>query len=245
MTEEHDVRQEAGQRLVAVGMLQKHQMWRGRMPGRRMPWQDPSQGQGRVLALLKLQPETTQKELTFLLGMSRQSLAELLAKLEKQGLVEREPSADDKRVVVVRLTEAGRDAEQTAAHTPANELLDVLEDDEVTRLSAYLGRILEHAESELGEAFGERREAFEEMRRRGGFGPGGFGPGGFGSGGWGPGGRPGRGGRRGRGGPHGRPGPYGGPGPDGKPGSGAGPGSEGGSEGRRGRRRPSDDEPDV
>ncbi|WP_225997410.1 MarR family winged helix-turn-helix transcriptional regulator [Myceligenerans pegani] len=238
MTEERDVRQEAAQRLVAVGMLQRHQMWRGRMPGRRAPWHDPSQGQGRVLALLKLQPETTQKELTFLLGMSRQALAELLAKLEKQGLVEREPSSDDKRVVVVRLTEAGREAEQAEEHTPANDLLDVLEDDEVERLSAYLGRILDHAESAFGDEFGERREAFEEMWRRGGFGPGGpggpgpgwFGPGGFGPGGpgW-YGGRPGRGGRRGRPGPHGRPGPFGGPGP----------------EGRRGKRRPSDDEPDA
>ncbi|GAB3165034.1 hypothetical protein GCM10027059_22110 [Myceligenerans halotolerans] len=224
MTEERDVRQEAAQRLVAVGMLQKHQMWRGRMPGRRAPWQDPSQGQGRVLALLKLQPETTQKELTFLLGMSRQALAELLAKLEKQGLVEREPSADDKRVVVVRLTAAGHEAEQAEEHSPAGDLLDALEDDEVERLSGYLGRILERAESEYGDEFGERREAFEEMRRRGGFGPGGFGPGGF-PGGYG--GRPGRGGRRGRPGPHGRPGPFGGPGP----------------EGRRGKRRPSDDEP--
>ncbi|GAA1857681.1 MarR family winged helix-turn-helix transcriptional regulator [Myceligenerans crystallogenes] len=228
MTEEPaDVRQEAAQRLVAVGMLQRHQMWGGRIPGgRRTPWQDPTQGQGRVLALLKLQPETTQKELTFLLGMSRQSLAELLAKLEKQGLVEREPSPDDKRVVVVRLTAAGQEAEQAATEpAPAGDLLDVLEDDEVARLSAYLGRVLERAETEFGEEFTERREAFEEMRRRGGFGPAGFG-------GWGPGAfagfGPGRGGRRRRG-PHGHPGPHGGPDPD----------------GRGARRRRPDDEPDV
>ncbi|MBO0610757.1 MarR family winged helix-turn-helix transcriptional regulator [Myceligenerans salitolerans] len=235
MTEQRDVRQEAAQRLVAVGMLQKHQLWRGRMPGRRAPWQDPSQGQGRVLALLKLQPETTQKELTFLLGMSRQAMAELLAKLEKQGLVEREPSPDDKRVVVVRLTEAGREAEQAEEHAPAGDLLDVLEDDEVERLSGYLGRILERVESEFGDESGGRREAFEEMRRRGGFGPGGWGPGGFGPGGFGGyGGRPGRGGRRGRPGPHRHPGPFDGAGTEGRR----------DPEGRRGR-RPADDGPDA
>ena len=137
-----------------------------------------------MLALLQLKPETTQKDLTFLLGMSRQATAELLSKLEKQGLIEREPSADDKRVVVVRLTEAGKATEQATERPPHGtpELLDVLDDDEVAQLSGYLARILERAETEWAGEFGERREAFEEFwRSRGGFDPRmrGFGRGGF------------------------------------------------------------------
>ncbi|QAY62616.1 MarR family transcriptional regulator [Xylanimonas allomyrinae] len=163
-------------------MLQMRLLRRAARPGRGAPWLDPSQGQGRVLALLKLKPETTQRELTFLLGMSRQALAELLAKLERQGLVEREPSAEDKRVVVVRLTEAGQAAEQ-AAELPVtgDDLLDALDDDEVTRLSGYLARILDRVDQELGD---------DGWRRRG-FGPHGFGPGPEGSAG-----RPHRGARR-------------------------------------------------
>jgi len=221
--ETRDPRQEAMHRLSTVGMMQMHQLKRAKRTGRGAPWLDPSQGQGRVLALLQLQPETTQKDLTFLLGMSRQGTAELLAKLEKQGLIEREPSADDKRVVVVRLTEAGKAAEQATERPPhgSPELLDVLDDDEVEQLSGYLGRILERAEQEWAGELGERREAFEEFwRARGGFdprmrpgfgrgfpgepggpgfgpgGPRGFGPGG--PGGFGPGGHPGPHSRRGR-----------------------------------------------
>ncbi|MCL1871333.1 MAG: MarR family winged helix-turn-helix transcriptional regulator [Promicromonosporaceae bacterium] len=190
-----DPRRTAARRLATVGWLQARQLRHAMRPGRGAPWLDPRQGQGRVLALLKLQPETTQKDLTFLLGMSRQSLAELLAKLEKQGLIEREPSPDDRRVVVVRLTQAGREAEQAVEHAPAGaDLLDVLEDDEVAQLSDYLGRVLEEAERQW-----PGREAFAGPWRERGFGPG----------------EPGEAGPRGRGGfPGGpwfggRPGPHG------------------------------------
>lgn len=223
--ENDDPRQEAMRRLATVGMLQMHLHRRAKRTGRGAPWLDPSQGQGRVLALLQLKPETTQKDLTFLLGMSRQATAELLAKLEKQGLVEREPAADDKRVVVVRLTEAGQAAEQ-ASERPAHgtpELLDALDDDEVAQLSGYLGRILERAEQDWAEGLGDRREAFEEFwRSRGGFDPRmrpGFGRGGF-------------------------PAEFGGPGGLGGPGFGGpwfgGPGGHPGLHGRRGRRRQDD-----
>ncbi|MFD2795992.1 MarR family winged helix-turn-helix transcriptional regulator [Promicromonospora vindobonensis] len=219
-TETADPRQEATHRLSTVGMLQLHQLRRARRPGRGAPWLDPSQGQGRVLALLQLKPETTQKDLTFLLGMSRQATAELLSKLEKQGLIEREPSPDDRRVVVVRLTEAGKAAEQATERPPHGtpELLDALDDDEVAQLSGYLGRIIEHAEQEWAGQLGDRREAFEEFwRSRGGFDPRmrpGFGRGGF-------------------------PGDFGGPGGPWGPG---GPGGHPGHHGRRGRRGRRDDQ---
>ena len=47
---------------------------------------DPLRGQGRVLALLKAKPETTQRELSYLLDMRQQSLSELLSKLEEKGI---------------------------------------------------------------------------------------------------------------------------------------------------------------
>ena len=42
------------------------------------PMGDPRKGQGRVLAVLKLQPEISQKDLLYLLDMRPQSLGELL-----------------------------------------------------------------------------------------------------------------------------------------------------------------------
>ena len=42
---------------------------------------NPHRGQGRVLAILKLKPVISQKELTYLLNMSKQSVAELITKL--------------------------------------------------------------------------------------------------------------------------------------------------------------------
>ena len=79
---------------------------------------DPLQGQGRVLAMLQAKPETTQKELCFLLGMRQQSLSELLSKLEEKGFVERQKSEEDGRVTLVKLTDEGK------AAVPALDELD-------------------------------------------------------------------------------------------------------------------------
>lgn len=68
---------------------------------------NPVRGQGRVLALLKNRPETSQRELSYLLDMRQQSLSELLAKLEDKGYITRSKSETDGRVTVVRLTEEG------------------------------------------------------------------------------------------------------------------------------------------
>ncbi|MCL2780471.1 MAG: MarR family transcriptional regulator [Actinomycetia bacterium] len=232
MTETMDPRRLVAEQLAYLGMLQLHE--RRRSLADRAPWHDPRHGQGRVLALLKIKPEITQRELTYLLGMSRQSLAELLAKLEKQGLIEREASADDRRILIVRLTEAGQAADQGAAADPMiGALLSCLDDAEVTQLSDYLGRIIESMVASAGAEFEARRERFEEFLRERSGGPGepesdprdwAGGPGGWGGRAGGPEAR--AGGPRGRrGDPRGR---AGGPG-----GWGGGPGGQGG--GPRGR----------
>lgn len=48
------------------------------------PFADTSRGQGRVLAILKMKPEISTKDLAYLLGIRQQSLNELLNKLEKK-----------------------------------------------------------------------------------------------------------------------------------------------------------------
>ena len=117
--------------------------------GARGPFSDPTRGQGRVLALLKMQPEISTKDLSYLLNIRQQSLSELLAKLEKAGYITRFPLESDKRVVMVRLTEKGKDARQEAPNF--TDLFDCLNPEEQSSFGDYLSRIIEKAEEELGE----------------------------------------------------------------------------------------------
>ncbi|HZK25820.1 MAG TPA: MarR family transcriptional regulator [Oscillospiraceae bacterium] len=100
-------------------------------------------GQGRILALLKLKPEISQKELSHLLDMRPQSLGELLEKLEKNGYITRTPSEEDQRVLIIHLTDAGKELsvlnEQQA---DAEDLFKSLSVEEQVALNDYLDRIV-------------------------------------------------------------------------------------------------------
>ena len=111
---------------------------------------DPLRGQGRVLALLKAKPETTQRELSFLLDMRQQSLSELLAKLEETGLVTREKSQEDGRVTVVRLTDEGAEAAPSPEQMQARaDALDCLTDEERTQLEVLTDKVITSLEGKL------------------------------------------------------------------------------------------------
>ncbi len=199
------------------------------------PFADTTRGRGRVLAALRMQSPIPTRELAFLLDIRQQSLNELLKKLEADGLVERRPSEEDRRVMVVHLTQAGRGTPLGGAHA---DYLNVLTDEEAATLAGLLDKVIDSLEAQLGtDADAECGPRFDEVRRRmgaerfeammrmrehgfGPFGPG-FGPGGPGFGpeadgafaGEGPGGR---GGHRG----HGGRGAHGGPRRGGRPGGG-------------------------
>lgn len=101
-------------------------------------------GQGRILSVLKDRTEIDRKELEALLGISRQGLTELLGKLEKSGLIVRQPSASDRRAMSIRLTEQGRAAAEKSGERiyPLTGLLDCLSQEEQELFSNCLGRIL-------------------------------------------------------------------------------------------------------
>lgn len=61
-----------------------------------------------IVALLAERGELTQCELRSLLGIQAGSLSELLARMERFGVIEREPDSLDKRRLVLRLTEEGK-----------------------------------------------------------------------------------------------------------------------------------------
>jgi DNA-binding MarR family transcriptional regulator len=80
-----------------------HLMWYGKNFGGLDPWQ----GQGRILSTLRRMQSITQKELGFILDLRPQSLGELLQKLEANGYIIRYRSKEDKRALIVELTEKG------------------------------------------------------------------------------------------------------------------------------------------
>ena len=118
-------------------LMKRRQMFSQAQSG---PFADPARGQGRILAMLKIQPEIKTRELAYLLGIRQQSLNELLNKLEKSGHVERKPSENDKRVMVVHLTEKGKKIQQP--ETDYQEILDCLSLEELQQFGQYLDRII-------------------------------------------------------------------------------------------------------
>lgn len=114
----------------------------------RGPLADPTRGQGRVLAMLKLQPEISSKELSYLLGIRPQSLNELLVKLEKAQYLIRTPLESDRRVMMVKITEKGRNQPQN--EKDASEIFDCLSEEEQTVLSTYLDRLIAALEVQVG-----------------------------------------------------------------------------------------------
>ncbi len=126
---------------------------------------DSSKGQGRVLSILKMKPEISQKELTYLLDISKQSLAELLGKLEKNEYIIRKPSKEDRRVQIIILTEKGHQVnigpEET--ETDFSSVLDCLTEEELENFNIYLTKILNKFKNDFMDENDilERRKAIE------------------------------------------------------------------------------------
>lgn len=129
---------------------------------------DPRRGQGRVLSLLKMKPEISQKDLAYLLDMRPQSLGELLGKLEKSGLITRTPSETDRRVMIVKLTPEGEMAAEPAETNRWDDIFGALDEDEKEQMSVYLKRLIEALEQKT-EDYGDdpHRQGF--FGRFGGF----------------------------------------------------------------------------
>lgn len=112
---------------------------------------DKSSGQGRVIAVLKMQSDITTKDLSYILGIRQQSLNELLKKLEKNGYVERVPSKEDGRVLLVRLTDKGKDIPETD-HDYSNVFKE-LDEEELKKFSNSLDKVIASLQEEAGDIF--------------------------------------------------------------------------------------------
>ena len=122
---------------------------------------NPHRGQGRILSILKLQQELPQKELGFLLDMRKQSLGELLTKLEHKGYIVREPSPTDGRAMIVKITDIGMRAADDISEKSQDQkdFLNVLEKDEQEQLNGYLERLINALETEVDLPADELRDS--------------------------------------------------------------------------------------
>lgn len=153
------------------------------------PIADPTRGQGRIFAVLKLQDGISTKDLSYLLGIRVSSLNELLAKMEKGGYIKRDPSESDRRVMLVKLTEEGK-AQQQKEWNP-DDFFACLSEDEQENFAKYLDKLIaahiadfkENTDDDMRQWWnrgGRERmgdELFERLRSRAGGPPfwGGFG----------------------------------------------------------------------
>lgn len=129
-------------------------------PGRHF---DPTRGKGRVLAMLKIKDGLSTKELASVTGMRVSSMNELLSKLETAGLVRREASEADGRVMLVYLTGAGRETE-TGGGTGI-DLLAGLTQEELDQLDVILDKMIANAREALGDERWEELQDKWERRR--------------------------------------------------------------------------------
>jgi len=135
------------EQLQNLQMFTNRVMGLGLCPAKKMP--NPLKGQGRILRLLQMKPEMPQKELDYLVDMSKPMLVETLEKLEQSGYITREE-------FVIRLTENGAKAadEINDNAVQISQVLGCMSEDELRTFSGYLARLIECFEEQFpGEDF--------------------------------------------------------------------------------------------
>ncbi|WP_161555411.1 MarR family transcriptional regulator [Paraeggerthella hongkongensis] len=128
------------------------------------PLADPTRGQGRILALLKVKDGVSTKDMSNVLDIRTSSLNELLGKLEGKGYVSREQSEEDGRVMVVKLTDKGRAVKQPSAKEGPADMFDCLEEFEKELFGSYLDRVVTVLEDEIDECEEGGLEAVRRQR---------------------------------------------------------------------------------
>lgn len=134
------------------------------------PLGDTTRGRGRVLALLKKKDGVSTKEMATVMGIRVSSLNEVLGKMEKEGYVERTPSPDDRRVMLVWLTDEGKAIELPNQDLP-QLLFGSLDQGAKNQLAIYFEQMIASLQNRLeeeGEHFkearGQRNDFFEQAK---------------------------------------------------------------------------------
>ena len=95
----------------------------------------------RIIALLYEHGELTQRQLQELLGIQAGSLSELVARMEKFGVIARKTDESDRRRVVLTLTDLGRERAREPRVMNDERLFAALTEDEREELRRMLQKI--------------------------------------------------------------------------------------------------------
>ena len=104
------------------------------------------QTQGRILKILYHHGPMTQKTLQDKLDIQPGSMSEIAAKLEHKGLLCRQKDPEDKRKILLTLTDAGRadvEAYQKSRKAQHTKVFDALTQEEQQQLSLLLEKLLD------------------------------------------------------------------------------------------------------
>ncbi|WP_458456880.1 MarR family winged helix-turn-helix transcriptional regulator [Methanobrevibacter sp.] len=119
-----------------------------------------TKGQGRLIAFLKRKDRLSTKELSEILNISVTSLNETLNKMEQKNFIKKVPSQKDKRILLIELTEEGRNLEFKSPRDI--DIFDTLSEQEKENLNDYLNRLLLEINNKFKE---EEPEKYEKIIR--------------------------------------------------------------------------------
>ena len=101
-------------------------------------------GQGRILKILAKHEQLTQKELQEYLDIQSGSMSEIISKLEDRGFVIREKDENDKRKVILKITEEGKQkAQHCSKEEKTKKLYGALSEEEQDTLKTLLKKLLD------------------------------------------------------------------------------------------------------
>ena len=123
-----------------------------------------TRGQGRILMILKRKDGISTKDLSEILDISVGSLNETLNKLEQKEYIKKIPSPDDKRVLLIYLTEKG---EKFHHKKPKDmDIFECLSKEEKLEFHNYLNRLTIELHLKLKEEDPERYERMLKHRQK-------------------------------------------------------------------------------
>lgn len=104
-------------------------------------------GQRRVLFTLDCYGDMTQRELQERLSVKSSTMSEMISKMERDGLIVKQPSLKDKRSIVLSLSAKGKkDAQQhqVIMNAVLEKLFECLDEKEKEQMLIYSERLLTH-----------------------------------------------------------------------------------------------------
>lgn len=104
-------------------------------------------GQGKIMHILASQKEISQKELQEYLSIQPGSISEILSKMENKGLLQRIKDGEDRRKIIVKITDAGErhveEFRKNGKDSKNRDIFSALDDGQKEELKTLLRILLE------------------------------------------------------------------------------------------------------